>query len=139
MDDVRRPAPATSGRGFNSGVMVMHVAAMRARMPAIESVLERDGRLHPHQRGLRPGRAHSAIPEGDWDRLPDILNWRPAFGINPQASIVHWHGPKPRHVEKTLASGVTSAPDDAMPALFEAAPDAYRHYLDVFRTALLDA
>ena len=138
MDDVRRPAPGTSGRGFNSGVMIMNVAAMRAWMPAIESGLERDA-YFPTNGVYDQGALNSAIPEGDWDRLPDILKWRPAFGINPQASIVHWHGPKPRHVEKTLASGVTSAPDDAMRALLEAAPDAYRHYLEVFRKALIDA
>ena len=138
MDDVRRPAPGTSGRGFNSGVMIMNVAAMRARMPAIESWLERDA-YFPTNGVYDQGALNSAIPEGDWDRLPDILNWRPAFGINPQASIVHWHGPKPRHVEKTLATGVTSAPDDAMRGLIDAAPEAYRHYLQVFQAALNSA
>ncbi len=141
MDDVRRPAPGMSGRGFNSGVMVMHVAAMQARLPAIAGVLERDGFFQFPDAGATfdLGALNSAIPDGDWVRLPDVLNWRPAFGVNPQASIVHWHGPKPRHVEKTLASGVTSAPDDAMRALLEAAPEAYQHYLEVFRAALLDA
>ncbi len=138
MDDVRRPAPSVSGRGFNSGVMVMNVAGMLARIPSIEAVLERDA-YFPTNGAYDQGALNSAIPAGDWEPLPHTLNWRPAFGINPQASIVHWHGPKPRHVEKTLATGVTTAPDEVMRGLLDAAPNAYRHYFEVFQAALRGA
>ncbi len=138
MADVRRPAPGNYGPGFNSGVMVMCVAGMSAKMPWIESVLEREGYFQFAQAKAiyDQGALNTAIPEGEWDRLPDSLNWRPAFGINPAASIVHWHGPKPRHVEQTIATGVASAPDEAMRALLEAAPASYRHYVEIFRAAL---
>ncbi len=141
MLDLRRPAPGSGARGFNSGVMVMNVAGMRAKLDEIVAVLERDGyHAFPHaQATYDQGALNTAIPLGDWERLPDILNWRPVFGVNPEASLVHWHGPKPRHVAKTIATGVTSAPDDVMRAMLDTAPAAYRHYLELFRAALDDA
>ncbi len=30
-----------------------------------------------------------------WDRLRPELNWKPYWGWNPQARIIHFHGPKP--------------------------------------------
>jgi hypothetical protein len=101
-------------------------------------VLERDGYFNfPHANAIYDqGALNSAIPPGEWDPLPDTLNWRPAFGINPCASIVHWHGPKPRHVERTIATGAASAPDETMRAMLEAAPQAYQYYLEIFRAAL---
>jgi hypothetical protein len=29
-----------------------------------------------------------------WDRLRPELNWKPYWGWNPQARIIHFHGPK---------------------------------------------
>ena len=138
MEDVRRPAPGDRGRGFSSGVMLMHLPSMRALLPRIEAVLERDGyyRFPGADATYDQGALNAAVAEGEWDRLPHTLNWRPAFGINPQAAIVHWHGPKPRHVEKTVAIGIVSAPDEAMRWLLDAAPEAYRHYLQLFQEAL---
>ncbi len=30
-----------------------------------------------------------------WDRLRPELNWKPYWGWNPQARIIHFHGPSP--------------------------------------------
>ncbi|MGE0815628.1 MAG: hypothetical protein AB7O28_23455 [Vicinamibacterales bacterium] len=141
MRDVRRPSPSEWGAGFNSGVMLMNAAAMRARMPAIEQVLERDGYYQfPQANAIYDqGALNSAIREGEWEPLPQTLNWRPAFGINPDAAIVHWHGPKPRHAQRTVDSGTTTAPDAVMRGLLDAAPEAYRHYLGIFNAALARA
>jgi hypothetical protein len=27
--------------------------------------------------------------------LPDRFNWKAYWGANPEATILHWHGPKP--------------------------------------------
>lgn len=110
---------------------------LRGRGVTIEPTVAplRDRLMAPDDQGA----LNSAIPLGDWEPLPHTLNWRPVFGINLLASVVHWHGPKPRHVEKTLATGVTSAPDAAMRGLLDAAPESYRPYLQVFRAALDDA
>lgn len=32
---------------------------------------------------------------GQWGHLPIEYNWKPYWGVNPDACIVHFHGPKP--------------------------------------------
>ena len=32
-----------------------------------------------------------------WDPLPLTLNWKPNWGANPDAEIIHFHGAKPHH------------------------------------------
>ena len=39
------------------------------------------------------------------DRLPVIFNYKPYWGINPETSIIHYHGPKPSEIKAYLASG----------------------------------
>ena len=34
------------------------------------------------------------------EKLPDEINWKPYWGINDEACIVHWHGPKPNHIKQ---------------------------------------
>jgi hypothetical protein len=106
---------------------------MRERLPVVEAVLERDG-YFPTNHACDQSASTPRFPGATGNR-PPTPTWRPAFGINPQASMVQWHGPKPRHVEKTLASGVTSAPLDAMRWLLK----AYRRFLHDFQAALNDA
>lgn len=35
-----------------------------------------------------------------WDRLPPSMNWKPYWGDTGRASIIHFHGLKPREYEK---------------------------------------
>ena len=45
-------------------------------------------------------RSHYAI--NMFDLLPDELNWKPYWGLNSNAEIVHFHGPKPSLVLEFL-------------------------------------
>jgi hypothetical protein len=39
-----------------------------------------------------------------WNKLRPELNWKPYWGENPEAKIIHLHGPKPYqrdHIEQT--------------------------------------
>jgi hypothetical protein len=38
-----------------------------------------------------------------WDRLPPTMNWKPYWGDAADASIVHFHGPKPYEYERPNA------------------------------------
>jgi hypothetical protein len=35
-----------------------------------------------------------------WNKLPPELNWKPYWGKNPRAGIIHFHGPKPFQRER---------------------------------------
>ena len=84
-----------AGSHFNSGVSVMHVPELRETAPGFDAFC---------RQAILAGR----LPSLCWDqglinafyseritKLPDIWNWRPYWGPNPEAAILHFHGPKP--------------------------------------------
>lgn len=109
---------------MNSGVMVMNVPAMRVELANFHHFtvnnFERFGAFD--QDALRE------YYTGRYDPLPLELNWKPYWGIDPAAKIVHFHGPKPSAVRDLL-----QRPDFAVPPiwreLFDESPAAYHHYL----------
>ena len=109
---------------MNSGVMVMNVPAMRSELANfyhfIVQNFERFGAFD--QDALREYYA------GRYEPLPLELNWKPYWGINPNASIIHFHGPKPGVVRRLIET-----PDYPAPAiwreLYQEHPAAYIEYL----------
>jgi hypothetical protein len=97
--DLSAPSPLRVLDGFNSGVMVINVPEMRKRLPDLMRILEKNGYFNfpptgaTYDQGLLNLGLQSA-----WDALPPTYNWRVFYGVNPDASVVHWHGPKPAHV-----------------------------------------
>jgi hypothetical protein len=55
-----------------------------------------------------------------WETLPATLNWKPYWGRNPEARIVHFHGPKPQEQDLYRRGGMP----DHLQRL--ATPDYYR-------------
>lgn len=96
-------APEFNRRNYaqmNTGVMLMNLPAMRRDSPRfmryVESDLEHLARSTWDQEAYRKfyGRRWRGGRDR-WDRLPVALNWKPYWGPNPQACIIHFHGPKP--------------------------------------------
>lgn len=115
---------------FNSGVMVMNVPTMRATS---------EGLLTTALCRLKAGICH--YDQGDlnafywqaWDHLVPEYNWKPYWGINDHARIVHFHGPKPGNVADILAGRPTF---EIYQDLFRNNPDAYHYYVGQFHEAL---
>lgn len=79
--------------GFNSGVMWMNVAALGAEMAAVTETV----RTHIHE-AIAPPYDQAILQRhfaGRADRLPLELNWKPYWGPNDAAAVLHFHGPKP--------------------------------------------
>ena len=87
-------APQTQQKNYvkmNSGVMWMNIPGMLAVNPHffsfcfenIDRVIEGADQ-----------RAYREFFDGRWDRLPPEMNWKPYWGENRRASIIHFHGPK---------------------------------------------
>lgn len=88
---------------FNSGVMLMNLAAMRATQAALEA------ELRERLAGADAARCDDQIVlneayRGHWDRLAPKFNWKPYWPFNSQASILHFHGPKLAVIE-AIAKG----------------------------------
>lgn len=124
-----------SRRHFNSGVMVMNIPRLRDLYGpfcrAIRARLSGNFSYPPHDQEsynrffrasalnrLR-GRARS--------RLAPELNWKPYWGIAPNAKLVHFHGPKPPKV-RVFQNGGGSPADKGLYDLWDSDRAAYDHY-----------
>jgi len=111
---------------FNSGVMALNLPGMRRVHDTFVAQITR--RM---QAGWRPP-GHDQVSYNRMFRwrhglLPHTMNWKPYWGLSPDARIVHFHGPKPEHVTRIMA-GQT---DDMLPVyrrLHALNPAAYAHY-----------
>jgi hypothetical protein len=78
---------------FNSGVMVMNMAAMRATAAALEALL-RERLAEPEAGAYDDQIALNQAYRGHWQRLDPVFNWKPYWPVHPGAAILHFHGPK---------------------------------------------
>ncbi|HEX8897743.1 MAG TPA: hypothetical protein VF751_03520, partial [Chthoniobacterales bacterium] len=82
---------------MNTGVMLMNTQRLRESLPQFrEYVLENLAALEAESWDEAAYRWFYRDEQGPlWDRLRPELNWKPYWGENAQAKIVHLHGPKP--------------------------------------------
>jgi hypothetical protein len=129
----------TNWRYVNTGVMLINVANMRREHAALSAFsakgLTSFSRLG---RGTYDQGALNAFFKGRWSRLPLELNWKPSWGINPAAQILHFHGPKPHHLEWISAGAFDDIPD-IYRDMFERDPASHAHWLDMFHSFERDA
>jgi hypothetical protein len=108
---------------MNTGVMLMNIARLRGSLPKFREYISQNlAALERESWDEAAYRWYYRDRNGPlWDRLRPELNWKPYWGENAQARIVHFHGPKPYqqdHIEshwpelKPLTGG-------AFPALIE--------------------
>jgi hypothetical protein len=107
---------------MNSGVMLLNLKTFRAIHEKLIDFTTRNLHLGLDQEILR------VFLGQDYLLLPDIYNWKPYWGVNDEAPIVHWHGPKPETIG-ALLSGKISTTHAAWLPLFERDKPSYEHYL----------
>lgn len=116
---------------FNSGVMVMNLNELRdVQDDFLQSIRSRlvDNYKYP----AHDQESYNRFFAGRYDRLNPIYNWKPYWGENPDARIVHFHGPKLRHVarmENNRLDGISPS----LIRLWKLAPGAYKKYMSDFR------
>jgi lipopolysaccharide biosynthesis glycosyltransferase len=112
---------------FNSGVMILNIPALRNMREELYSVVEKRLKI------TAPYDDQSALNElfvSRWDHLPPSWNWKPYWGRNDDALIIHFHGPKPAHARRMLAGDIDVFGNDFQ-TIFNRNPDGYRHYLQL--------
>ncbi len=77
---------------FNAGVMYLNVANMRKISEKVFEFLEKGER---NDSGLFDQGYLNQLCFHEMDHIPLELNWKPYWGYNPQAQIIHYHGMKP--------------------------------------------
>ena len=85
---------------FNSGVMIMNVPALlKTRQRFIDEVARMLTSIDPFE----DQKVFNAAYRNVWNRLPDGWNWKPYWGFDGSASIVHFHGPKLGMIRRMIA------------------------------------
>jgi hypothetical protein len=115
---------------MNTGVMVMNVDALRGDAPAFRQTVRE--RLAESVRSSFDQHAYRLHYRGRWENLPPVMNWKPYWGRNPAAQIIHFHGPKPFQ-KYAVAAGVVP------PGLARLATGAYGEYAAEYDRFLADA
>lgn len=108
---------------INTGAMIINLG--NARQVFAELIRWTIPRLH-----LVPDYDQGAIRlffNGNWARLDPRMNWKPYWGINPDALIVHYHGPKPSNFD--TQSHLPLFGDGIYRHLYERNPASYAHYI----------
>ena len=96
---------------FNAGILYMNVKAMRERCQKIFSLLERG---IPNKTNLFDQGYINEVCENEFDFLPLEYNWKPYWGLNKNARIIHFHGIKPGGTEATSGFAVNSSLYESM-------------------------
>lgn len=122
---------------FNSGVMVLNLPRLREVQDEFTAAIRRRLR-HGFRYPAHDQKSYNDFfGRGPLNRLrgrafspmSPALNWKPYWGVNEGASIVHFHGPKPRLAKRLAARGGEVATSDTYRALWRRAPDAYEAYV----------
>jgi hypothetical protein len=110
---------------MNSGVMLINVGGMRADHRSLVDFTCKNLDLGFDQEVLR------VFYEGKFSPLDNTLNWKPYWGVNDDAQIVHFHGPKPAIARRLLAKPEYPT-FPVWKELFLENVDGYRHYVDMW-------
>lgn len=131
LDDVRPEvfsvAPEADINNYeymNSGVMVMNCVSLRRSYDEFERFIVENPELGLDQDHYR------IFYQGQWAKLDPKFNWKPYWGKNDDASIVHWHGPKPVWVQGYFSSRASSM-GEAWAILVQSDINGYWHFLSI--------
>src|SRR6476659_277991 len=82
---------------MNTGVMLMNVERLRESLPEFRDYVAKNlAALEAESWDEAAYRWFYRDEKGpQWDRLRPELNWKPYWGENTEAKIIHFHGPKP--------------------------------------------
>jgi hypothetical protein len=139
---------------LNSGVMLMNLPALRRQDGRFRRFVTRhldhftrrawdqdayrayySTRLVPHlELDERVRRRTGFARRRRWTEMPLELNWRPYWGANPAAAVVHFHGPKPQQ-EPYFRVPEAERPAE-LASLAPLATDCYHEMCERWRAAL---
>lgn len=115
----------------NTGVLIINVENMRRDHADLTAfAAPRLNTFGPKGHGTYDQGILNAYYEGRWSHLPLEMNWKPYWGWNPNASIVHFHGPKPQFIEAIL-SGKGDVPK-VYENIYAKSPEGSQRYLELF-------
>lgn len=117
---------------FNSGVMYINVDKMKKSYDDFVEYLElKEYYFTAYDQG-----AYNTFYKEDWGFIPEEYNWKPYLGPNPEARVLHFHGPKIWTIRNMIDTGESAgSPAHHIKMFNESAPE-YRRLREVFERNL---
>lgn len=112
----------------NSGVLVINVKNMRNTYEGFAEFIVNN--LNAGWPGCDQEN-YRRFYQGKWNRMPLKYNWKPYWGMDNNAEIIHWHGPKPEAILNRISNPFFNL-YDAWEVLYEKNKSAYEQYFDLW-------
>jgi hypothetical protein len=129
---------------FNTGAMIINVENMRNEYRRFaDFVIPNFKKLcaMAHDQG-----AYNLLYKNAWEKLPVELNWKPYWGYNENAGIIHFHGPKPKDIRNYFNGCMDDIKLDATDngkqiyeKMINVNVDGCRKYMETYYTYLNEA
>jgi hypothetical protein len=126
---------------FNTGAMIINVENMRNEYRRFaDFVIPNFNKLcaMAHDQG-----AYNLLYKNAWEKLPVELNWKPYWGYNENAGIIHFHGPKPKDIRNyfngcmdDIKFDVTDNGKELYEKMINVNVDGSRKYMETFYSYL---
>jgi lipopolysaccharide biosynthesis glycosyltransferase len=110
---------------FNTGVMLMNIKNLHSTFPTFLTFIKSDNNiltLPAFDQGQ-----YQQFYKGKHTILNPIYNWKPYWGINDDARILHFHGIKVENIEKVLAGDLSHSLSHF---IYPKNIEPYRHYFN---------
>jgi hypothetical protein len=119
----------SSDNYFNAGVMLANVEGLRSDYPVFQDYLIRNIKQKTYS--FHDQIAYNEFYRSRWNRLPVELNWKPYWGLNENAALIHFHGPKIAAISAILDGrwDHSSSHGAQIGSLFAHNTPHYSHYL----------
>jgi hypothetical protein len=112
---------------LNTGVMVMNVNKLYETLEPFVNYITDNNRFTGL--GAFDQGAYQTYYAGKSSPLDPLYNWKPYWGINEDAKIIHFHGPKIVSIEQMLNNEPNV--DPTCRHMFNINPQSYKHYADL--------
>ncbi len=124
---------------FSTGVIVMNLPNLLGKYPGFVAHLKKYKFNFTHTR-MGPcdqGAWNTYYKNGEHERLDPLYDWKPWWGINPDAKIVHFSGPKPQEAKRLLNMDKPRDENEQLQKFMVSEnPEAYKHYIRVWKSYL---
>lgn len=117
---------------FNSGVMIINVKNFgNVHDEFIHFILNQTPTYDPYDEGPL-----NDFFSGKWDPMDQSYNWKPYWGYNHYAPIVHWHGVKYGAAIRNQANEFIDYDGTLHRKIYEKNPEGYTRYITHFQNFL---
>lgn len=127
-----------SERSFvSAGVMVLNLNRIRQDYPRfVEHLLKHNFDFAFAGHGPCSQGAWNTFYKGQWENLEPEYDWKPWWGFNQEAKIVHFSGPKPKEIPPLLMKPAGEEETERQKInrfVVQQDPESYRRYLKIWK------